>query len=159
VNGSAVDKRLKAMANKSSLPTKAELDALIEVLGTIDDERDRADSLGQVGGIDSMNLAADLVARLERSREEMRTNGEVGPPALTKTIDLLHQQIELEATEASENPEAWIDSLLAGELPGGRRITGETSPVFRSLKMDLLTEDDLRILKEMEEEIRAEKES
>ncbi len=147
------------MANKSSLPTKAELDALIEVLGTIDDETDRANSLGEVGSIDNTNLVADLVVRLERSREEMRTNGEEAPPALTKTIDLLHQQIELEATKASVNPEEWIDSLLAGEIPAGRRMTGETIPAFRSLNMDLLTEDDLRILKEMAEEIRAEKES
>jgi hypothetical protein len=146
------------MANKSTLPTKAELDALIDVLGTIAEETDRAYSFGELGSVNT-NLVADLVVRLERSREEMRTKGEEVPPALTKTIELLHQQIELEAPEASENPEEWIDSLLAGELPGGRRITGETSPAFRSLKMDLLTEDDLRILKEMEEEIRVEKES
>jgi hypothetical protein len=146
------------MADKSTLPTKAELDALIEVLGTIDEETDRAYPLGDFDRVNT-NLVADLVVRLERSREEMRTNGEEAPPALTKTIDLLHQHIELEATEAAVNPEEWIDSLLAGELPAGRMMTGEPIPAFRSLNMDLLSEDDLRILKEMAEEIRAKKES
>jgi hypothetical protein len=80
-------------------------------------------------------------------------------PALTTTIGLLHQHIELGATEAAVNPEEWIDSLLAGELPAGRTMTGEMSPAFRSLNMDLLSEDDLRMLKEMAEEIRAKKES
>ena len=144
------------MANKSTLPTKAELDALIEVLETIDDETSGDSSSGESGSIDSANLAGDLVVRLERLGEEMRTSGEQVSPALTTTIGLLHQHIEL---EAAVNPEEWIDSLLAGELPAGRTMTGEMSPAFRSLNMDLLSEDDLRMLKEMAEEIRAKKES
>jgi hypothetical protein len=144
------------MANKTSLPTKAELDALINVLETIDDETDRADSLGESGSVENTNPAADLVARLERSIGEMRTNGEEAPPALTKTVELLHEHIEHEATEVEKE---WIDSLLAGRLPAGRKVTGEISPSFRSLRMDLLTEEDLRMLKEMAEEIRGQKES
>jgi hypothetical protein len=158
VNGPAVDKRLKAMANKTSLPTKAELDALIEVLATTDDETDQANSLGELGSVETTNLAADLVTRLERGIQELRTNGEEAPLALTKTVDLLHQHIEQEATEEPVDPKEWIDALLAGERP---TVTGTLGggPAFRTLRMDLLTEDDLEILKEMAEEVRSQKES
>jgi len=79
VNGSAVDTRLKAMANKSSLPTKAELDALIELLASMDDDADEVNSAGEsLTGADVTNLAEDLVGRLERGVAEMRSQGERG---------------------------------------------------------------------------------
>ena len=157
VNGPAVDKRLKAMANKASLPTKAELNALIELLAATDDEADEVNSAGEpLTRDDVTNLAEDLVGRLERGVAEMRSHGEEVPAALSASVQLLHDHIDEETGDVTT--EEWVDSLLAGRVPPGRgRPTG--MPAFRSLRMDLLTEDDLEMLREMAEEIRRQKES
>ena len=158
MNGSAVDKRLKAMANKTSLPTKAELNALIELLAATGDEADEIDSAREPQtSAEITNLAEDLVGRLERGIEEMRAKGEEVPVTLSNTVQSLHAHLEQEPKEV--DAEKWIDSLLAGQIPAGRGKDAGGVPAFRSLRMDLLTEEDLEILKEMAEEIRAQKES
>jgi hypothetical protein len=145
------------MANKTSLPTKAELNALIEVLAATDDETGEVNSVGEpLTSAEVTNLAEDLVGRLERGLAEMRAKGEEVPAALSNTVQLLHAHLEEETGDVTT--EEWVDSLLAGRVPPGRgRPTG--MPAFRSLRMDLLTEDDLEMLRQMAEEIRSQKES
>jgi hypothetical protein len=145
------------MANKTSLPTKAELNALIEVLAATDDETGAVDSAGEpLTSGEVTNLAEDLVGRLERGVAEMRSKAEDVPAALLNTVQLLHHHIDEETRDVTT--EEWVDSLLAGQVPAGR---GHSSgvPAFRSLRMDLLTEDDLEMLRQMAEEIRSQKES
>lgn len=156
-NGSAVDKRLKEMSDKTSLPTKAELNALIELLAATGDEADEIDSAREPQtSAEITNLAEDLVGRLERGIEEMRAKGEEVPAALSTSVQLLHDHIDEETRDVTT--EEWVDSLLAGRVPPGRgHPTG--MPSFRSLRRDLLTEDDLEMLRQMAEEIRAQKES
>jgi len=146
------------MSDKTSLPTKAELNALIELLATTADEAEEIDSAREPQtSAEVADLAEDLVGRLERGIEEMRAKGEEVPAALSNTVQLLHAHIEQEASEVTT--EEWVDSLLAGRVPPGRGQPAAGAAAFRSLRMDLLTEDDLKILKEMAEEIRAQKES
>jgi hypothetical protein len=146
------------MANKTSLPTKAELDVLIELLAATADEPDDVSSSRQPEtNSDVTNLAEDLVKRLERGIEEMRASSEDVPEALSNTVQLLHAHIDQETRDITT--EEWVDSLLSGRVPPGRGQSTGHAPTFRSLRMDLLTEDDLEILKEMAEEIRRQKES
>ncbi len=146
------------MANKTSLPTKAELNALIELLAATDDETDEVNSAGEpVTSADVTSLAEDLVGRLERGIEDMRANAEEVPAALSNTVQLLHDHIDEETSDVTT--EEWVDSLLAGRVPPGRGQPTGDAPAFRSLDKDLLTEEDLKILKEMAEEIRRQKES
>ena len=146
------------MSNKTSLPTKAELNALIELLAATGDEADEVDSAREPQTrAEVNNLAQDLVGRLERGMEKMRANAEEVPAALSTTVQLLHAHIEEEASEVTT--EEWVDSLLAGRVPPGRGQPDADALAFRSLRKDLLTEDDLKILQEMAEEIRRQKES
>jgi hypothetical protein len=145
-NGSAVNKRLK-----SALPNEGDLKALIQLLSTGADEDFVAMQVGDV-----KESAQDLVVRLERRIREMRAQGEQVPPGLSRMVKRLGAYVEEQAAYAEG--EARIDSLLAGQLPPGRtQIAGGAS--FRSLRMDLLTAEDLEILKEMQEEIRLQKNS
>jgi hypothetical protein len=145
------------MSNKTSLPTKAELTALINVLEGGDDPLGETISAGELEDKDITELAGQLVVRIERGVSEMRASGEEIPAALSKTVQLLHSHLEQENEDV--DPEEWIDRLLAGRMPPGRAKTDGRVAAFRSLRMDLLTEDDLRILKEMAEEIRSQKET
>ncbi len=146
------------MANKTSLPTKAELNALIELLAATADEADETDSAREPQtSAEITNLAEDLVGRLERGIEEMRAKGEEVPAALSNTVQLLHADLEEETGDVTT--EAWVDSLLAGRVPPGRGQPTGDAAAFRDLNKDLLTEEDLKILKEMAEEIRRQKES
>jgi hypothetical protein len=145
------------MANKASLPTKAELNALIELLAATDDEADEVNSAGEpLTSADVTNLAEDLVGRLERGMAEMRSKAEDVPAALSNTVQLLQDHIGEETRDGTT--EEWVDSLLAGRVPPGRgQPTG--MPSFRNLRRDLLTEDDIEMLRQMAEEIRSQEES
>src|SRR5260221_7231291 len=145
------------MLNKTSLPTQAELNILIDVLDGAGGETSELEPLQALGAVDVTNLAEDLVGRLERGIEEMRANAQDVPAALSNTVELLHAHIEQEPPDVTT--EEWVDSLLAGRVPPGRGQPTGDAPAFRDLDKDLLTEEDLKILKDMAEEIRRQKES
>lgn len=145
-NGSAVDKRLNTMTEKASLLNEAELDALIEMLSSPGDENDDAIAWSESDG----RLAEELAGRLERGSAELRARGEDLPTNLSKTLASLDAHMRENKPMSAQ---AWIDALLAGERPTGRA----GAPAFRTLRRDLLTEEDVKILKEIAQEIRSQK--
>lgn len=132
------------MTEKDSLLNEAELDALIEMLSSPGDENDDAIAWSQSDG----RLAEELAGRLERGAAELRARGEDVPANLSKTLASLDVHVR---ENQPMSPQGWIDSLLAGERPTGRA----GAPAFRTLRRDLLTDEDVKILKEIAQEIRS----
>jgi hypothetical protein len=149
-HGSAVDKRREDMGNKSSLPTKAELAAFIDHLEGATDSS--SEDMTALTDTETAHLAADLLVRLEHGVAEMKTNGESVPPTVLETIELLRAHNDKESERI--DPHEWIKSLLAGNIPAGR-ANAPRGLSFRSLRTDLLTDEDREILREMAEEVRA----
>jgi hypothetical protein len=138
------------MDKKISLPTKAELAAFINHLeGAADSSSEDVRALTEA---ETAALAADLLVRLERGVAEMKANGESPPVALLETIELLRAHDEQQTETEGIDPHKWIESLLAGQIPP-ERINAPTSLSFRSLRTDLMTEEDREILREMAEEV------
>lgn len=155
--GSAVDKRRKEMENKNPLPSREELKRFIESLTPPNEEMDdvSATIVLEQAGVDVGAFPNDLMARLDREVEEMRAREEEVPAPLLEFAEALHRQIEA-AKETSTDPETHIKNLLAKRFPPGDAASLRAS--FRSLRMELLTEEDLRLLEDLYEELKSRKE-
>jgi len=134
------------MTEKASLLNEAELDALIEMLSSPGDENDDAIAWSE----SDARLASELASRLERGLAELRARGDDVPPNLSKTVESLGTHVRENRPMSAQE---WIDALLAGERP----VSRAGAPSFRTLRRDLLTEDDVKILKDIAQEIRSQK--
>ena len=79
------------MKHDATLPTKNQLENLLEKLLPPNEEMDResASIILEREGVDRNWLAAALKTRIERRIEQMRTRGETIPPDLLKMIATL----------------------------------------------------------------------
>ena len=144
------------MADKTPLLPLAELQRLIEKLVPANEDMDElsASIILTREGVDLGTLPDDLKVRLERGLEEMRAKGEEVPPELVEMVALLEKDPEPE-TQADIELGAWIDSLLAGQVPGGAMGASQQRQAFRSMRKEGLTENDLLILERLAAEIQS----
>jgi hypothetical protein len=145
------------MKDTTRLPTKAELQKLLESLLPENEEMDEFSAsiiLERAGG-ESQEFAQGLQSRLESRVVEMRARGEEVPQALVDTLGILERRIQEEqtATEADEI----IGALLQGRVLGA--VTDQNRPeavhAFRSSGLKL-SEEDERLLEEISKELREE---
>jgi hypothetical protein len=147
------------MADKTPLPEPDQFRKLLEELLPPDEEMDEVSSAAILEGmgVDTGSLPGDLRARLEREVQELQARGEAVPRTLLDALSSLRPEGGQE-DDAALDPEAWIDSLIAGRMPG--HLTPPDSArhlqAFRSRNEEFLTEEDLRILEELAAELRSE---
>lgn len=148
------------MAERTPLPTKAQLRKLIDRLLSQNEEIDEVSAaiILRREGVDRSKLADELKERVEHRVDELRSQGKDVPQALIDTLAILASDAESEEEHASINPDDWIDHILADRMPGHPIGHDQTRHLqaFRSLNMEFLTEEDLQILEELAVELRSE---
>jgi hypothetical protein len=79
------------MANRTSLPTHAQLKKLLEMLLPPDEEMDEvsASVILEEMGVDTSTLADDLAMRIEQEVQELRAKGEDMPELLLEVMTTL----------------------------------------------------------------------
>lgn len=145
------------MKDTTRLPTRAELQKLLESLLPANEEMDEfsASIIIERAGVESQEFAQGLKSRLENRVVEMRAQGEEVPQALVDTLEILKRKIQEEqsTTEADEI----IGALLQGRVLGA--VADQNSPeavhAFRSTGLKL-SEEDERLLEEISKELRKE---
>ena len=145
------------MKDTTRLPTRAELQKLLESLLPANEEMDEfsASIIIERAGVESQEFAQGLKSRLESRVVEMRAQGEEVPQALVDTLEILERKIQEEqsTTEADEI----IGALLQGRVLGA--VADQNSPeavhAFRSTGLKL-SEEDERLLEEISKELRKE---
>jgi hypothetical protein len=146
------------MENKNPLPSREELKRFIESLTPPNEEMDEVSAtiVLEQAGVDVGAFPDDLMTRLDREVEEMRAREEEVPAPLLEFTEALHRQVEAEKEEPSTDPETHIKNLLAKKVPPRDEASLRAS--FRSLRVDLLTEEDVRLLEDLYEELKSRKE-
>ena len=147
------------MADRTPLPTQAQLEKLLEMLLPPDEEMDEvsASIILEEMGVDTSTLADDLRMRLEREVQELRAKGEDVPEPLLDALASL--QAKTQPKEQTDiDPEVWIDNLIRGYIPSYLTEMGRAQHLqsFRAGNMGFLTKEDLRILEELVAELQSE---
>jgi hypothetical protein len=145
------------MKEPTRLPTRAELQELLEILRPPEEEMDdvSASIIVERAGVDRAQFSARLRVRLEKRAADFRDRGEEVPQALADTLKALEPKtVDDDVTALS--PKEMIDGLLGGYLPGNAMETNRAAPmhVFRSRGVEL-TEEDIRILEEISLELQS----
>jgi hypothetical protein len=150
------------MAERTPLPTKAQLRKLLERLLPPNEEMDEVSAaiILEREGVDRSTLADELKGTVERRVEELRAQGKDVPQALLDTLNTLESDDESEEEHPSIDPDTWIDSLLSGRMPGNlpEPDRAHLLQAFRSRNIEFLTEEDLRILEGLASELEGEDE-
>lgn len=151
----SVEKRCDGMKDTARLPTRAELQKLMERLLPANEEMDEfsASIILERAGVKPEGFTADLRSRLESRAVELRARGEEVPQALVDTLGILERRIQ-EAQSTTEADEI-IGELLRGRVLGA--VTEQNKPeavhAFRSSGVEL-SEEDVRLLEEISKELR-----
>jgi len=147
------------MADQTPLPPRAKLIELLEKLLPDNEDMDQvsASIILDRQGVDRARLANALQVRLERRIADLRGRGEYVPAALAEVLAILERKTESQ-DEAEIDPGTWIDGLLSGQVPESQPGAGQTGQVqaFRSRGTELLTEEDIEILRDLAAELEAE---
>lgn len=143
------------MKDTTRLPTRAELQKLLESLLPANEEMDEfsASIIIERAGVEPGGFAEGLRSRLESRVVEMRTRGEDVPQALVDTLGILERRIQEEqsTTEADEIVGALLEGRVLGAVPDQSRP--EAVHAFRSSGLKL-SEEDERLLEEISKELR-----
>lgn len=147
------------MSDKPPLPSRDELKLFIDSLTPPIEEMDEVSAtvVLERAGVDVHAFPVDLMTRLDREIEELRTRGEEIPGPLTELAEVLHHQSQAAEEEELLDPETHIPRLLAGEVQSGSTTSRVAS--FRELRGDLLTEEDIQTLQDLYEELKARRSS
>ena len=152
-DGSATDKRRESMEKKSSLPTKSDVREMINWLAPPDEEMDEVSAgiLLEEAGVDLTSVPSQLLTRLDSEIADIRSSDQVVPTAMTEVVEALRRANE--STEEPVDPRAWVNDLLNKRIPRGFTLSDQ--PYFRSLKKDLLTDEDIKALEDLYAELHA----
>jgi len=143
------------MEKKSPLPTKSELRQVINWLAPTDEEMDdvNAEILLELAGVDLTTLPSQLLSRLDSEIDDMQSSSQHVPKAMAEVVEALRRASETK-TDEPINPRAWVSDLLNKKVPHGFNLSDQ--PYFRSLKKDLLTDEDIEALEALYAEVHAE---
>ena len=144
------------MKDTTRLPTRAELQKLLESLLPANEEMDEfsASVILERAGVEPEGFTQGLKSRLESRAGEMRGRGEEVPQALRETLEILEQRIQDEE-EGTAEADKIIRELLQGRLLGAVTEQNSSGAVhaFRSSGVEL-SEEDVRLLEEISIELR-----
>lgn len=145
------------MSEKTALPSIEELKRFIESLTPPGDEVDEVSAriVLERAGVDIDAFPEELMARLDSEIKDIRERGEEIPPPLMDLAEALHRQSQAMSDEEALDPETHIPMLLAKQMPGGAASRPVAS--FRSLRTDLLTDEDLKMLQDLYDELQSRK--
>jgi hypothetical protein len=144
------------MKDTTRLPTRAELQKLLESLLPANEEMDEfsASIIIERAGVEPEAFTQGVRSRLESRAVEIRARGEEVPQALMDTLKILEQRIQDEEQDTAEADKI-IGELLQGRVSGAEAEHNRSGTVhaFRSSGVEL-SEEDVRLLEEISIELR-----
>lgn len=152
----SVEKRHDGMKDTTRLPTRAELQKLLESLLPANEEMDEfsASIIIERAGVEPEVFTQGLRSRLERRAADVRAQGKEVPQALLDTLELLERRIPDEEQGTAE-ADRIVRELLQGRVSGAMPEQNSSGPVhaFRSSGVEL-SEEDIRLLEGISKELR-----